>query len=97
MVCQIANDRQLALPHPIQLRRVDFKVHDFGVGREARRISGYAVVKPRAEHQQQIGFVQRHIRRPCAMHADHSKVIRGNRIYRTQAMYRRKGWNVQIV
>ena len=73
---QITDDGKLTSPHAVELGRINFKVHDPSIRSKARRISGHAIVKPGAEYQQQVGFVQRHVCRPRTMHSDHSQVIR---------------------
>ncbi len=69
----------------------------FGMGREAARISGDAIVETRAEDQQQIGFVQRHIGGAGPVHANHAQVIRRILFHRAQTVNGGEGWNIQMI
>ena len=66
--------------HAIELRRINFKVHDFGMRRKAAGIASHPVVQARAENQQQIVFMQRHVGGASAVHAHHAQVIRQPRV-----------------
>ena len=54
------------------------------VGAEMGDLAGYPIIEPRADRDQRIGFVHRHVRLIGAMHAEHTdKLLVGARI-RTQ-------------
>ena len=94
---QVANDRQLARTHAIQLSGINFEMHNPCVRSEAGRLTRHAVIEARAENQQQVGFIQRQVRRPRAVHPDHSQVIGPFRTDCAQAVDGREGWNLQMI
>ena len=94
---QVTDNRQLAGTHPVQLCRINFKMHNTRIRREANGITRYAIVEPSAKHQQQVCLVQGHVRRTRAMHPDHAQVVRSSLFHRTQPVYGREGWNLQVI
>ena len=94
---QISDHRQIAGTYAIQLRRINFKVNDLGMRRESRRIARHAIIEPRPKYHQQIGLMQRRVRRPRSVHADHAQVIRRLRRNRAQSMNCGKCRNIQLV
>jgi hypothetical protein len=58
------------------LAGVDVHVHDARIRRELGQLAGGAVVEAGADHDQQVAFLHRQIRRARAMHAEHAQVQR---------------------
>ena len=90
-------DRQIALHRRIgdaqlaDLAGVDIQMDHARVRRELGQLAGGAVVEARADHEQQIAFVHRQIRRAVAVHAEHAHVQRMRVRQRAQCLERQHG------
>ncbi len=94
---EIADHGQVAGTDAIQLRGIDFKVRDLRVRRETSRLARHAVIQPRPEHHQQVGFVERQVGRLRPVHSHHSEVVGRVRLHRAQAMNRRECGDVEQI
>ncbi len=71
---QIALQRDVRTTQFIQLGRVDIDMDNAGVRREGIELAGYAVVKTRADGNQQIAGLHREVRGLGAVHTQHAEV-----------------------
>ncbi len=87
-VCRVQglDQRQHRLEHPLHVpddrhihphvladcRRVDVDMDDLRLRGESFHISGYTVVKPRADGNEHVAVMHGHVRIPCAVHAEHA-------------------------
>src|SRR5258706_4132107 len=94
---EVTNHRQLTRTHAIKLCRINFKVDDLGMRREARGISGHTIIQPRSKNQQQVSLVQSRVGGPGAVHAHHAQVIRRLRWHRAQSVDCRERGDIQII
>jgi len=75
----------------------DFEMDDLGIGGEACRIAGDAIIKTGAEDQQQIVLMQRHVGGPGAVHGHHTQIVWSLGVDRAEPVYRGKGRDIQVV
>ena len=76
-VAHVADDRHVDLHALGDRRRVDVDVDDLAVGAvEMRRIADDAIVEARADGEQHVAVLHRHVRLVGAVHAEHAGELR---------------------
>ena len=71
----IAHDGHIGRAVLPDLRRVDIHVDHLGVRREGRQPAGHAVVEARAQGDQQVGALERHVGGIASVHARHADEV----------------------
>ncbi len=76
-VGDVADDRHVDLDPLGDRRRIDVDVDDLAVGaEEMRRIADHAIVEARADRDQHVAVLHRHVRLDGAVHAEHAGELR---------------------
>ena len=65
----------MRLTQLVQLRRIDVHVDHFGMRCEGIELTGHAIVKARADGDQQIALLYRQVGRLSAVHSQHAEII----------------------
>ena len=88
----IADDREVDGDDLVDRASVDVDVDLFGIGRESVEAAGDAVVEARADCDDQVGAVHRHVRFIGAVHAEHAEPLVIVRRESTEPHQRRGDW-----
>ena len=92
-VGDVADDRHVDLDALGDRRRVDVDVDDLArVLREVRRVADHAVVEARADREQHVAVLHRHVGFVGAVHAEHAEELRVGRRVGAQAHQRVGAW-----
>ena len=97
-VFYITDDRDVDLDPLADARRVDVDVNDLALDRrEVLGVADHAVIEARADCEQHVAVLHRHVGFVGAVHAEHAKELRVAGRHRTQAHQRVRAWVAEQV
>ena len=92
---QIARQTNVYLAQFVQLSRVDIHMDNFGIRGKGIQLTGYTIVKTRANRDKQIAFLYRQVSRFGAMHPQHAQIVRIIRIHHSESFQGGSRWHLR--